>query len=58
MDQFFDLCRGDRIERGAGFVHQDNLWFDGERARDAKALLLAAGKTVAADVQSIFHFVP
>ena len=57
-DEFFHFCRGDRIERGTGLVHQNDLRFDGQSACDAKSLLLAAGKTVAADVQPIFHFIP
>ena len=46
------------IERGTGLVHQDNLGLDCQGAGDAKALLLAAGKAVAADVEAIFHFLP
>ena len=57
-DQFLNFRRGDRIEGGTGFVHQDDLRFHGERARDAEPLLLAAGQSVAADVQPIFHFLP
>ena len=57
-DQFFHFCRRDWIERGTRLVHQDDLRFDGKRARDAKPLLLAAGKSVAADVEPIFHFIP
>jgi len=44
-DQLFDFAGGDGIERGAGLIHQQNLGFDGKRPGDAKALLLAAGKT-------------
>src|SRR6185437_14292293 len=42
LDQFLDLECGDRVERGAWLIHQDNLWLDRQRARDAEALLLAA----------------
>ena len=40
--KLLDLRGGDRIERGARLVHQDHLGLDGDRARDAEALLLAA----------------
>ena len=42
--QVFDLQRGDRVERAARLVHQDHVGLDGERARDAQALLLPAGE--------------
>src|SRR6516165_8739788 len=44
VDQFFDLGGGDRIERRARFVEQDNLGLDRYRACDAQPLLLAAGE--------------
>src|SRR5437016_6357568 len=40
VNQFFDLCGRNRIQRRTGLVHQNDVWFDGERTRDAKALLL------------------
>ena len=47
------------IERGAGFVHQQDFGFDGECARDAQALLLAAGKARPRFlVQIVFDFFP
>ncbi len=42
LDQLLDLQRRDRVERRARLVHQDHLGLDGDRARDAEALLLAA----------------
>ena len=45
VDQFLDLCRGDRIERRTGLIHKKHFRLDCERASDAKSLLLAAGKT-------------
>ena len=58
LDQFLDLRRRDRIERRAGFVHQNYFRFHGERARDAEPLLLATRKACPGLVQIIFHFVP
>src|SRR5438270_1738056 len=57
-DQLFDFGGRDRVERGARLVHQNDLRFDREGTRDAKPLLLTAGKSVAADVQPVFDFVP
>src|ERR1019366_8237729 len=41
--EVLDLRRGDRVERAGRFVHQENLGFHGQSARDAHTLLLAAG---------------
>src|SRR4051794_16335663 len=41
-DQLLDLQRRDRVECGGRLVHQHDLWLDGDRARDAQTLLLAA----------------
>jgi hypothetical protein len=42
--QLLDAQRGHRIERRAGFVHQDDVGLDSDRAGDAQALLLPAGE--------------
>ena len=44
VDQLLDLRGGDGVERRGRLVHQQHLGLDGERARDAQALLLAAGE--------------
>src|SRR3954454_18680704 len=41
-DELLDLQRRDRVECGGRLVHQHDLWLDGDRARDAQTLLLAA----------------
>src|SRR5262245_7253667 len=41
-NQLLDSLGGNRIEGGRGLVHQQDLGPDGERARDAEALLLSA----------------
>ncbi len=41
--QLFDAAAGDRIERRARLVHQQQLRLDRDRARDAQTLLLTAG---------------
>ena len=46
---------GSRAER---LVHQQHLWLDRDRARDAKALLLAARQAQAALVQLVLDLVP
>jgi hypothetical protein len=40
-DQFLDLGGRDRVERGTGFVHQDDFGVDRDGARNAQPLLLA-----------------
>ena len=42
VDQFLDPRSGDRIERRARLVHQDNFGADRDGAGDAQPLLLAA----------------
>src|SRR5262249_44499059 len=49
---------GDGVERGGWLIHQDNFWLDGERSRDAEALLLAAGEAQCALAQTILDFIP
>ena len=44
VDQLLDALRRDRVERRRRFVHQQDLGLDGQRARDAQPLLLAAGE--------------
>ncbi len=44
VHQLLDLLRADRVERRGRLVEQENPWLGGERARDAEALLLAAGE--------------
>ena len=58
VDQLLDALRGDRVERRRRFVHQQDLGLDGERARDAQALLLAARERQRRRVQAILHLVP
>ena len=40
LDQLLDPRGGDRVERGARLVHQDDFGADGDGAGDAQALLL------------------
>ena len=58
VDQFFDARGGDRIERRARLVHEDDFGRDGDRAGDAEPLLLTAGETGARLVETILHLVP
>src|SRR5690242_10701108 len=58
LDQLLDLERGDGVERGGWLVHQDDLRLDGERARDAEALLLSAREAERALIQAILHLIP
>ena len=58
VDQFLDLGGRDRIERRAGLVEQDDFRLDRDGARDAQALLLAAGQAEAAGIELVLHLVP
>ena len=44
VDQLLDPGGGDRVERRARLVHQDDFRVDRDRAGDAQPLLLAAGE--------------
>src|SRR5271157_2888438 len=48
VNQRFNFGRRKRIERGTGFVEKNNFGMNSHCARDAQALLLAAGKAKAA----------
>src|SRR5437867_6539426 len=56
--QFFNFGSADGIERGAGFIEEENFGLDGKSAGDAQALLLAAGEIVRRLVEMVFDFVP
>src|SRR6185312_8474361 len=58
VDELLDLGGGDGIERRGRLVHEQHLRLDGERARDAQALLLSARQADGAVVEAILHFVP
>ena len=58
VDQLLDLLRRDRVERAGRLVEQQHLRLVGERARDAKALLLPAGETERRCAKPVLHFVP
>ena len=53
VDQLLDDGGRDRIERRARLVHQDDFGRDGDGARDAEALLLAAGEAGAGLVEAV-----
>ena len=57
-DQFLDGRGGDRVERRGRFVEQQDFGIGGERARDAQALLLAAGQVEGQVVQAVLDLVP
>ena len=57
--QLFDAIRRNRIERGAGFVHQNDRGLDRERAGNAQPLLLAAGQgRTRRLLPDVLHLVP
>src|SRR5690606_26986967 len=58
VHEFLHLAGGDRVERGRGLVEQQHGGLDRHAARDAQALLLAAGERQAALVELVLHFLP
>jgi hypothetical protein len=58
INQFFDFCRRDGVERRTRFIHQDDLRFSSDRPGDTQALLLAARKSQGAFMKSVFYLVP
>ena len=56
--QLLDERRGDGVERARGFVHEQHLGLRGQGARDAQALLLAAGKPQARLAELVAYLVP
>ena len=58
VDQLLDLGGGDRVERRARLVHQDDFGIDRDRAGDAQPLLLAARQRGAAVAEPVLDLVP
>src|SRR5580658_877192 len=58
IDEILDTRGGDRIERRARLIHEDDLRVHGDGARDAQPLLLAAGQAGAGTRQAVLHLVP
>src|SRR3954470_5324137 len=58
LDQVLDLQRRDRVQRRARLVHEDDVGLDGDRARDAEALLLAARQADAGLVEAVLDLFP
>src|SRR6185436_11144947 len=44
LHEVLDACGGDRVERTAGLVHEDDFRIHGTRARNTQALLVAAAQ--------------
>src|SRR5579863_3473761 len=57
-NQVFDLGGGDGIQRRARLVEQQHFRIDSQGARNAQALLLAAGKPVSGLVQLVLYLIP
>src|SRR5439155_18881453 len=58
VDQFLDLCGGDRVERRARLVEQNHLGLDCNGAGDAEPLLLAAGEAQSIGPELVLDLVP
>src|SRR5215472_4992784 len=55
VDELFDLRGRDGVEGRGRLVHQEHLGLDGERPRDAEALLLTAGERRAGVLEPVLH---
>ncbi len=58
INELFDFPGGYRIQRGTGFIHEDNFRLHRQRAGDTEPLLLAAGKSEGAVLKAVLHFLP
>src|SRR4051794_17850821 len=58
VHQVLDRRRRDRVERRCGLVEEDHIWLDGDRARDAEPLLLAAGEAERRPLEAGLALVP
>ena len=58
VHQVLDRLRRDRVERRGGLVEQHDIGLDGDRARDAEALLLAARQAERGALEPVLHLVP
>ena len=58
VHQVLDPGGGDRVERRAGLVHEDDLGLDGQGPGDAEPLLLAAREVEARAVELVLDLVP
>src|SRR5665213_767648 len=56
--QLLDSERRNGVEGGRGLVHEDDLRFDGQAARQTQTLLLAAGETKRGTLQSVLDLLP
>src|SRR5579883_416504 len=57
-NQFLNLERGDGVERGTRFVHEQHLRAHGQRTGDTETLLLPAGEAQRGGVEPVFYLVP
>src|SRR6266568_6924210 len=57
-DQILNLRRGQRVERRAGLVHQNDFRLIRDRPRDAESLHLAARKAERAFLETVLRFIP
>ncbi|MPN00650.1 hypothetical protein SDC9_147846 [bioreactor metagenome] len=53
--QVFNLERGNRVQSGSRFVHQQDFGLHGDGARNAKPLLLSARKPERGSLQPVFR---
>src|SRR5947208_8831796 len=58
VDELLDAEGRHGVERRAGLVHEDHVGLDGDRARDAEALLLAAREAHTRVAEAVLGLVP
>ena len=57
-NQLLDFYGRNRVECGAGFIHQENFGAVGDGTGDAEPLHLTAGEAEAAFVEPVLYFIP
>src|ERR1051325_4335899 len=58
QNQVFDLGRGERVEGGGRFVHEEHFGLHGQGAGNAQPLLLAARETDRRSVEAVLDLIP
>ena len=58
VHEVLDPRRRDRVERGRGLVHEDDVGLDREAAGDAEALLLSSREAQRAGLEPVLDLVP
>ena len=56
--QLFNLGCRNRVQGGTGFVHQQDIRFNGNGTGNAQPLLLATGQAQGTFLETVMHLIP